>query len=330
MPNNKKNVLIIGGARNVVHCQGGTVNYELATSKVVCHEMGHCLGLIHTWQNNGDDGLSDTSNDYVQKNECVNPITCQFVSNCGISCNTQSNPTINMTNYMSYTVPNCMTVFSPLQVNLMRFTLNNTMSGVISTTETTPNMQLMMYDANINVNTVNFVSGGYHNLRTNLDQSRLISNVSWSANTPNLYPTGVKLVNADIVVNSGQSITVNITATNLCGSATRSPTFAASYGYSIYSNPVVTNSVQIKFDGADNADLLPQVILIYDIQTSRLEMIVDVISAKLNGQIANSTLNINVEKLQNGTKVIKFIYKNFDPASADSKFTTTDQIIIQK
>ena len=59
-------------------------------------------------------------------------------------------------------------------------------------------------------------------------------------------------------------------------------------------------------------------------------MIVDVISAKLNGQIANSTLNINVEKLQNGTKVIKFIYKNFDPASADSKFTTTDQIIIQK
>ena len=93
--------------------------------------MGHCFGLIHTGKFNGDDGLSDTSIDYVLKSECVNPNNCQFVNNCS-SCNVASNPTTNMTNFMSLTVPPCMSVFSPMQVDLMRNTLNYSIASVVN------------------------------------------------------------------------------------------------------------------------------------------------------------------------------------------------------
>ncbi len=131
VPDDNQKAMVLGGTRYVEHCSGGSTNYEIATSKVVSHEMGHCFGLLHTWQNNGDDGLSDTSIDYVQENACVNPNTCQFVNNCSL-CNVSSNPTTNMTNFMSYTVPTCMSVFSPMQVNLMRNTLNYSIASVVN------------------------------------------------------------------------------------------------------------------------------------------------------------------------------------------------------
>ncbi len=128
VPFTNKQVLMIGGTRTVSHCQNpGNVSYEIATSKVVCHEMGHCFGLIHTFDNNGDDGIDDTPTDNVNNDAggqgCINTSNCQFTGSCS-SCSLPSNPTTNMNNFMSYTIPSCMSYFSVGQLDKMRENLN--------------------------------------------------------------------------------------------------------------------------------------------------------------------------------------------------------------
>jgi len=132
VPSNNKKVMVIGGARTIKHCSGGSTVYEVAATKVVSHEMGHVLGLPHTF-----DSSLGTSTDFVTENACVDPSTCQFVSNC-TDCNVSSNPTINMNNFMSYTVPNCMSAFSIEQVSLMKENLDNTMTSVVDRTQGLP------------------------------------------------------------------------------------------------------------------------------------------------------------------------------------------------
>ena len=132
VPSNNKKVMLLGGTRNVDHCTGGSTLFEIATSKVVSHEMGHCFGLPHTF-----DVSLGTSVDYVRNRECVDPGTCQFVSNCA-ECNVNSNPTLNMDNFMSYTIPDCMSLFSKEQVDLMKDNLDETMVSVVGRTQGLP------------------------------------------------------------------------------------------------------------------------------------------------------------------------------------------------
>lgn len=132
VPGNNKKVMFVGGVRTVNHCTGGTTSYEIATSQVVSHEMGHCLGLPHTF-----DTSVGTSIDYVENRECIDPSTCRFVTNCA-TCNVSSNPTIEMNNFMAYTVPNCMSVFSDEQVSVMKENLDNPMSSVVARTQGAP------------------------------------------------------------------------------------------------------------------------------------------------------------------------------------------------
>ena len=131
VPGNNKKVMLLGGTRTVEHCSGETKTYQVAATQVVSHEMGHCLGLPHTFEQS-----IGTTIDLARENACVDPNTCQFISNCS-SCNVTSNPTLNMTNVMSYTVPNCMSVFSEEQVNVMRHQLNNSMASVVDTDKDT-------------------------------------------------------------------------------------------------------------------------------------------------------------------------------------------------
>jgi Pregnancy-associated plasma protein-A len=128
VPASNKQIIMIGGTKSVTHCQPSTttIAYEIATGRVVSHEMGHCFGLLHTFENSGDDGLSDTPIDNVTNSTggqaCVNFSNCQFTGNCG-ACTLPSNPTTNMNNFMSYTIPNCMAVFSPMQMDVIRNTI---------------------------------------------------------------------------------------------------------------------------------------------------------------------------------------------------------------
>jgi hypothetical protein len=222
-----------------------------------------------------------------------------------------------------------MSVFSAMQIDLMRSTLNTSLSAVVSSTHTgPPNMQLMTYNSNIPVSTVNFVNSGWQNIYTNLNPSTLTSNVSWSANTSYLYPTGTKLINAGFVVNSGQSITLSITASNICGTANRNPSFVAYYSYSISPNPVIENTLSIRFDNTEKLELLPQSILILDDNTGQIELSLDITSEIINKDPKKNTIDINVSKLNNGSKIVKLVYKSMNVN--ESELIATERIIINR
>jgi PKD repeat protein len=99
------------------------------------HEVGHYLGLAHTWGNNNDpglatncgldDGIGDTPN-------------CTGLNNCNLSANTCTEPTTpgnywsfdvidNIQNYMEYAY--CSAMFTNGQSNFMNNVLDQTTSG---------------------------------------------------------------------------------------------------------------------------------------------------------------------------------------------------------
>ncbi|EDM44344.1 hypothetical protein SCB49_04925 [unidentified eubacterium SCB49] len=124
----------------------------------ISHEMGHILGLWHTfhgtWLNNDENGgdpngtcqeyadgsNGDTCGDYIEDTPAdpninfeINPDTCEWTLS-----NTDGNgdpymPSTN--NYMAYTHPECMDSFTPLQVQTMR-----------SAIDTLPHLQNLLVD----------------------------------------------------------------------------------------------------------------------------------------------------------------------------------------
>ena len=228
-----------------------------------------------------------------------------------------------MTNFMSYTVPACMSVFSPLQVNLMRYTLNNSQASVVNKAEDRPNVQLMTYDNQKIVYTLNSIASGWHTIYTNLNTDQLTSNVTWSANTPYLYPTGTKNTSANFVVNSGQSVTLSISASNLCSTASRNPAFITYSGYSFYSSTTSKSAVGVKFDFTKHLELLPYHLRIYDENGSVLEMEIDFTEDQLTKKLAANTFEINTESLNPGIKILKFYYRNLNPAEAADHIKTS-------
>lgn len=335
VPAGNKKMLIIGGIRPVTHCQPNTtINYEMSTGRVIAHEMGHCFGLIHTFQNNGDDGLSDTPKDYVNNQYCIdvsliNGIPkCTFnpCSNCGIS----SNPTTSMTNFMSYTTPNCMSVFSPMQVNLMRYTLNNSHSNVVSQIQTTPNLQAMTRDGSVTVSTVNSITSGYHTIASNLDPNTLIANMTWTPNTSSVWwgMSGTKNTNAWIQPNAGQSVMFNIGAKNVCGTSTRNVTFTVQSAYKIYSTANISNQMIIEFDNVTYLESLPQTITISDEKGAKHEKTIEMKDIFNKKQFVNENqLIIDVKKLKRGVKIVRFDYVKSTEKNANDSESKTERVI---
>lgn len=104
-------------------------------SRALTHEVGHYLGLSHTWGNNNDpggasncsldDGIGDTPN-------------CTGLDHCDLAANTCTEPTIpgnywsfdvidNIQNFMDYTY--CSTMFTKGQSDFMNNVLDQTTSG---------------------------------------------------------------------------------------------------------------------------------------------------------------------------------------------------------
>lgn len=335
VPNTNKQMLLIGGTRTITHCQApATVQYEIATSKIVCHEMGHCFGLIHTFDLSGDDGLSDTPIDNVINGVggqgCINTTNCQFTGSCN-SCSLASNPTTNMINFMSYTTPPCMSYFSPLQLALMKYTINTAMFQIVSQTQIGgPDLTGITRDGAIAVNTINSISSGYHTIATNVNPVSLSTNMIWTPSTTSVWwgNSGSKNVNVWLQPNSGQSITYNISATNICATSTRNITFTVQSAYKIYSSTNVKSELIIEFTNTSYLEALPQTVSIYDEKNGKTEKVVEMKDIYGNKEFIDSKkLVLDVSKLSRGTKILHFDYPNTDNKTYTIE-TKTERILL--
>jgi Pregnancy-associated plasma protein-A len=315
VPNSNKQILMIGGTRSVSHCQApSTVQYIIASSKVVSHEMGHCFGLLHTFDTNGDDGLSDTPIDNITTavgaQGCINTTNCQFTGSCS-TCTLTSNPTTNMNNFMSYTNPPCMSYFSPMQLDVMRNTLNTSLQSVVSSYNTgSPSLMNIKYDNSYLAYTVNSVSAGYHSIQTNELPETLTQPISWmSSSNVSWGVSGMNNVNGWFSFNSGQSSTFNINATNICGSSARNVTFVVRSSYRIFSSANVKKDLTIEFDNIEYSESLPQSIKIFDEKSTKEEKEIFVRDQYDKKQlIEGKRLNIDVSSLSRGNKILHFYY----------------------
>ena len=105
---------------------GSTAIAPYNAGRTVTHEIGHWLGLSHLWGEtgdcDGDDGLDDTPN-----------MTRTF-GDCNLSQSTCGS-TDMVQNFMNLEVDACLTFFTLDQTNLIRSTLLNQRSGVITETQ---------------------------------------------------------------------------------------------------------------------------------------------------------------------------------------------------
>ncbi len=142
--------LIIGGIRQ-------DDNVLARSSHILTHEMGHCLGLLHTHAGTCAESVFDCSNGQFSINppnengdfiDDTNPdpiIGGSITENCKLNYDLLSSNALNgfncatnpweqwdpdVTNYMSYTRPSCMDHFTYLQGTRMRSFLNNQLSEV--------------------------------------------------------------------------------------------------------------------------------------------------------------------------------------------------------
>jgi hypothetical protein len=116
---------IVGAANDRVVClwsamgRNAPIGSPYNLGRTVTHEVGHYLGLYHTFQNgcatgscySGGDRICDTNNESSPFFGCGSRVTC-------------GNPD-PIDNYMDYSDDICMEMFTPEQANRMRCTLEN-------------------------------------------------------------------------------------------------------------------------------------------------------------------------------------------------------------
>ncbi len=122
---------IVGSERDGLVIDHNHFGYVSFTNKgrTTTHEMGHYLGLLHTWGGNdtngipigcnSDDGVADTPNASGPYYEC--PVFGQ--SSCG-------SVDMNM-NFMDYVDDHCMNLFTAGQADRIRSTLNGIRSSLL-------------------------------------------------------------------------------------------------------------------------------------------------------------------------------------------------------
>lgn len=117
---------------------GIVIDYNLGmnpSNRVLTHEIGHYLGLSHTWGNSNqasgctqDDGLTDT------------PVTAgpsfDYTGSCSGSQQTCSGTETQYENYMDYS--GCTVMYTQEQANLMTAVLNGSRSSLLASDACTP------------------------------------------------------------------------------------------------------------------------------------------------------------------------------------------------
>ncbi len=152
-------------------------------NRIPGHELGHCLGLMHTHDTRygienvaryGDDKncsiagdlLCDTPADPdLDFGRLVNS-NCEYTGNVTDPTGAQYQPDTH--NMMSYTAPVCLSTFSPSQVAIMRYNIANTLSAIQSSS-------CISIDISDNVTC--------ENSSVTLNLQGVQSNVSWDTST---------------------------------------------------------------------------------------------------------------------------------------------------
>ncbi|UKN00146.1 T9SS type A sorting domain-containing protein [Paracrocinitomix mangrovi] len=198
---------------------GIVIDYNLGmppTNRVLTHELGHYLGLSHTWGNSNqssgctdDDGLSDTPN-------TAGP-SFDYPGSCSGSQQTCSGTETQYENFMDYA--NCTIIYTQDQVDLMTAVLTGSRNSLNSSDACVPvNPQPPV--ANFVADITTTVEGGsvnFTDLSTNYPTSW-----AWSV-TP---ATGVTYINGTDASSQDPTIqfatagtyTVTLTASNIYGS----------------------------------------------------------------------------------------------------------------
>ncbi len=198
---------------------GIVIDYNIGTtanSNVLTHEVGHYLGLSHTWGNSNqaagcsdDDGLSDTPN-------TAGP-SFDYSGSCTGNQTTCGSTQTQYENYMDYS--NCTCMFTTEQANLMTSVLQGSRSSLTTSNACTPvNPQPPVADFYADVTTLG--QGGVSNL---FDQSTNYPTAwTWTV-TPSAgvtYLNGGGNTDQDVILqfaNTGM-YTIELTASNPQGS----------------------------------------------------------------------------------------------------------------
>ena len=143
------------GRNNPSANEDGMIENNLG--KTAVHEVGHYLGLRHTWGDavsffgddgcNVDDGISDTPNASDQagyicdfnKNTCPNDL---------FGSTSEDLPDM-VENYMDYSPDNCLNIFTNGQINVMRNILEISRPGLITGTTSINNHKPLITDRKI-------------------------------------------------------------------------------------------------------------------------------------------------------------------------------------
>ena len=189
---------------------GIVLDYNLGVNNdnVLTHEIGHYLGLDHTWGGSGsctmDDGFMDTPN-------TAGP-SFNYSGTCSGNQMTCSNTQTEYENYMDYS--NCTVMFSQNQSNYMLNTLTGARNSLLLSAGCDPtNMPpVANFTADIS-NPIIVPVGGTVNF---FDASTNVPS-SWSWNFGG-GATNVTTQNPSVVFNTLGIYTVSLTATNSYGS----------------------------------------------------------------------------------------------------------------
>ena len=112
------------GADGVITASGyvGSIgNGSVGRSRVMTHEVGHCLNLSHLWGDTNDPGVS-CGDDHVGDT----PTTIGW-RGCNLNASSCGSPRNNVQNYMEYSY--CFSMFTEGQKARMRATLNSSIGG---------------------------------------------------------------------------------------------------------------------------------------------------------------------------------------------------------
>lgn len=189
-------------------------NIGMNNDNVLTHEIGHYLGLDHTWGGSGsctlDDGFNDTPN-------TIGP-SFNYAGSCSGNQMTCGSTQTQYENYMDYS--NCTVMFSQAQANYMLNTLTGARASLLLSPGCDPTNTPPVADFTADIsNPIIIPVGGsvnFFDASTNVPTSWTWNFGGGAANSNNQNPS--------VVFNAVGTYTVSLTATNAFGSDTETKT----------------------------------------------------------------------------------------------------------